>query len=262
MPILPRLHAFELHDSPRCPAFVRESIVESLGLALRWGGIYQPAARVFADFCQRTGCRRVLDLCSGSGEPVSILIEALTQLGLPSPRFVLSDLFPNPAAMRRVAQRHPAELEISLTPVDATDVRDHVDGDARSIVSAFHHFSPPLARSILADCVRKRRAVFVLEPCPRKPTRIAPLALAYGAAALANPLLATNNRLAKMAFTYAAPILPVAQLWDGTVSVLRMYSERELFALVAPLGSDFEWSYERLDLPLGGAATAFMGVPR
>ncbi len=259
---LPRVHAFEIHDSSACPTLVRESIVESLGMALRWGQIYAPVAPLFARFCERTGSRRILDLCSGSGEPVSILLEAMARQRAASPRFVLSDLFPNPEAMRRVAFRHPGHIEISLTPLDARDVPAHLDGDARTIVSAFHHFPPPLARSILADCVRKRRPVFVLEPCPRNPLRIAALALAYGAASLINPLVARRRRLTKALLTYAAPLLPAAQLWDGTVSVLRMYTKAELFELVAPLGDDFEWTYHAIPLRLGSVATVFQGVPR
>jgi hypothetical protein len=115
-----RLHAFEFNERPECPAFVRDAIVEALGTGLRWGRMYDAVGPVFAEFCARAGCTEVLDLCSGSGEPVSILLDALARSGVGTfgtgdqagspvapPRFLLSDLFPNVAAMARVAARHP-----------------------------------------------------------------------------------------------------------------------------------------------------------
>jgi hypothetical protein len=204
----------------------------------------------------------VLDLCSGSGEPVSVLCEALLGAGITPPRFALSDLFPNLACMRRVASRHPGLIEVVPEPVDAASVPQTLDAPACTIVSAFHHFPPPLARSILADCVGHDRAVFVLEPCPRAPWRALAMGAAMPVAIAANPLLAERGRVPKALLTYLLPVLPVAAAFDSLVSLMRMYSEAELRSLVAPLGDRFEWCFRPLPVSLGGEVTAFFGVPR
>lgn len=257
---LPRVQAVELHDLPQCPAFVRETIVESLGNALRWGRIYDPAADAFWEFCRQAQVTRVLDLCSGTGEPVSILLDALARHGVPAPRFAVSDLYPNAARLRGVAARHPEHVEVIVDPVDATAVPASVDREARTIISAFHHFPPPLAARIVADCVAKRRALFVLEPVRRSPMGGMGLVPWLAAAALANPFIAPEQRVAKLLSTYASPISAAAMAWDSIVSMLRMYTEDELMDLVA--GTDgYEWHYRAIPVRRGVEVTVFMGWP-
>jgi hypothetical protein len=130
------------------------------------------------------------------------------------------------------------------------------------VVSAFHHFTPELARRILADCVVKKRAVFILEGFPRKLRRLPPLIPVLTVAALVNPFRAGRARLLKAIFTYVVPLVPVCGLWDAVVSVLRVHSESELRAMVEPLGGDYEWTYREVPFFPGGRATAFMGIPR
>lgn len=258
--MLPRIHAFEVHDLPWCPAFVRETVVETLGHALRWGRIYDPVAPVFAEFCERAGVERVLDCCSGSGEPVSILIDALDRAGAVVPRFTLSDLFPNTERLLAVSARHPGRVAVCHEPVNATAVPADIDGDARTIISAFHHFSPALARRILEDCVAAKRAVFVLEPTPRR-VRNAMGVLAWLAAGAAlNPLIAARHRTSKLLGTFAIPLLPAVVAWDSTVSMLRMYTEAELFSLVGGLAG-YHWEFREIEGKNGVLVTAFMGWP-
>lgn len=256
-----RIHAFEFNDSAWCPRFIRDSIVETLGTGLRWGRIYDPAGPVFADFCARAGCDAVLDLCTGSGEPASILIDAVRRSGREPPRFVLSDLFPNVPSMERVAARHDGKIEVVRDPVDATAVPERVDRPARTVVSAFHHFPPALAARILADCVAKRRAVFVLEGFPRRLSRLLSIVPAMAAALLANPFRTRRDRLLKALFTYVLPIIPIAGFWDAVVSVLRVHSETDLRAMVEPLGGGYEWTYRELPFFPLGRAVAFYGIP-
>ncbi len=257
-----RVQAFEFHDLPWCPAFVRETIVETLGNALRWGHIYDPVAPIFTEFCERAGVDAVLDLCSGTGEPVAILIDALRRQGIEPPRFALSDLYPNVGRLQGVAADYGDRVEVIDTPVNATAVPRVADRSARSIVSAFHHFPPTIARDMLADCVARRRAVFVLEPTARDLLgtwgMLAPLVAGH----LANPFVAPARRMQKFAGTFLLPVLPVATAWDSLVSVARMYGEREYFDLVEGLDADYTWEFRAVNPRPGVRVTVFMGWPR
>lgn len=257
-----RIDAFEFNESAWCPRFVRDSIVETLGNGLRWGRIYHAAGPTFAEFVERARVDRVLDLCSGSGEPASILTDALVEQGFRPPRFVLSDLFPNEPAFERVAARHPGRIEFVREPVDATAVPAGVDQPARMVISAFHHFSPAVAGRLLADSVAKRRPIFILEGFPRALLRLPSILPSMTAAMFANPVLAGRDRLKKAAFTYLLPLIPAAGMWDAIVSVLRVHSEEELRAMVRPLAEDWEWDYRTIPWSPGGCAVAFMGIPR
>lgn len=256
-----RIHAFEFNDHPSCPRFVRDSIVETLGTGLRWGRFYDPVGPVFAEFCRRAGADSILDLCTGTGMPVSILLDVLARQGGPAPRFALSDLFPNLPALEKVATHHPGRLEIVAVPVDATDVPAAVDRPARTVFNAFHHFAPDLAGRILADCVRKRRAIFVLESFTHELRRLRSILPVMTAAIFANPFLTRRDRLLKLLLTLPVPVIPLAGLWDAVVSILRTHTEEELRALVAPLGNGFAWEYRRIPFGWGGCATVFFGVP-
>jgi hypothetical protein len=257
-----RIHAIELHERAECPAFLREAIVETLGIAHRWGHYYDSAGPVFSEFCRRSRARTILDLCSGTGEPVGSLVAALARTGSPLPKFLLSDLFPNLHAMQAVAERHAGVVEVVETSVDATCMPDGIACDACTIVAAFHHFRPEAARRILAECVRKQRAVFVLEPFNGKLLPYLATGPAMVAAALAGPLLTRSRPLLKALCTYVVPLIPWVGAWDGAVSALRIHRTADLLAMVAPLGERFEWHHEEVPFGRGGAASVFWGIPR
>jgi len=256
-----RVHAFEFNELPACPRVVRESIVETLGLGYRWARVLDGVGPLFADFYARARCASVLDLCSGSGEPVAAMLEALARRGLPQPRFHLSDLYPDVAAMRRAASRHPGLVEVVAEPVDACAVPDRHDQPARTIINALHHLPPPVAARLVADTVAKRRALFVVEGFPRSLGRMAatlPILLVAGAL---NPLLAPRDRALKLLCTWLTPVVAVAGLWDAVVSALRMYDEAELRAMAAG-AEGYDWEYREVPFGPGGRAVVFSGVPR
>jgi len=256
-----RIHAFEFHERSECPGVIRESIVETLGRGLRWGRVYGGVGERFADFCQRAGCDTVLDLCSGSGEPVAILLDALARKGIKAPKFITSDLFPNLVAMNRVADRWPGQITVRAEPVDATQVPPDLPHQARTVISAFHHFPPQLAARMLADAVAKRRAIFIVEPFPRRFSRFAAMLPALAASMYINPLLAGSQRMLKALLTYGLPVVPALGLWDGLVSTLRMYSRSELKQMAADLGGGYRWQFHEVPFFPGGLATVFEGIP-
>lgn len=258
-----RVHAFELHEHPRCPAVVREGIIEILGTGLRLGRIYDGAGAVFAGFCDRAGCERVLDLCSGSGDAMAVLLEAVRRRGLALPRVTLSDLYPDVANLERVAARFDGAVAVCREPVDAAAVPGSLGCDAVTIISAFHHFRPALAERILADAVHKRRAVFILEPFPRSLRGFLSTLPAMTLGALAAPLRAPRRRGLKLLLSLAPPLIPLVGVWDYIVSVLRVHSEAELLAMARRTAGAGGYVWRAVAAPFrpGGRALAFYGWP-
>jgi hypothetical protein len=258
-----RIHAFEFNDSDWVPEVIRESIVETLGRGLRWGRIYDGVAPSFRELLGAWGDDSVLDLGTGTGEPVSILIRALERLGVTPPRFLLSDLHPNVAAMELIRRRHPNSIAIAVDPIDATSVPPSLDQPARMLVDALHHLTPQAAARVLTDAARSGRAIFVLEGFPRSFVRFLPVLVPMALSVFANPLLAPRRRLLKAFLTYVIPVVPLAGLWDAVVSLLRVYSESELRAFVAGCDSSAHvWHYREIPFGMGlGRAVAFWGVP-
>lgn len=260
---LPRIHAFEFNDSERTPAFIREMVVESLSRTLRWGRMLHDLVGPFRRFLEASGASEVLDLCAGAAGPATILASEMRRAGRTPPRFVLTDLYPRVDAWEQARRELPDDIDFVADPVDATRIPDAIaDGRARAIINALHHFPPHLATAIFADAVRGSRGIFVAEAFERNPLQFLSFAPAGIAALTANPVLARRDRLAKAAITWLSPIAMGISVWDGLVSTLRVYSEAELRAMVAPLGDSFVWEYGYYRYAPFGKGTYFYGVPR
>ncbi|MEC9466425.1 MAG: hypothetical protein VX834_11600 [Myxococcota bacterium] len=258
-----RLHLFEFNDIEACPKPFRDSVVETLGRGLRWSNLGDIIGPSFKAFAERTGSKRVLDLCSGTAEPVSILLNWLKKDAGQGriPHFLVSDLFPNLACFRKATKLLPGDVSAVEEPVNALGVDGGIEHDTRTIINAFHHFPPELAQGILADTVKQRKSIFIYEGFTRTPYGIVPMGPFLLASLFSNPLLAGSHRLVKAFFTYLVPLIPLISLWDGLVSTMRVYNEAELLSMAEPLTNDYQWEYREVPYYMGGKALVFTGVP-
>lgn len=263
---LRRVQAFEFNDQPWVPAVLRDTIVESLSLTLKWGRILEGLAAPLSAFLEEAGTTRVLDLGAGGGGPASVLLRALAREGRRL-EWTLTDLFPRPAVWQRLADRHPGELEFVATPVDATAIAPDLSrGRARTIINVLHHLPPKVARGVLRDAIESRAPIFVAEGFERSPLRFLSFA-PFGLPALAaSPLLAPDDRWARALLTWATPVALCASIWDGFVSTLRVYTEAELREMVAPAaGFDelhgYRWTYGHYTWVPFGKGYYFHGIP-
>jgi hypothetical protein len=217
---------------------------------------------VFNEFCKNLESRKLLDMCSGSGEPAAVLLDALKEHGDPLPHFYISDLFPVVHQMAEVAGKHPGHIEVIDKPLDATNVPDAYAHSARMVISAFHHFPPELATRILKDSAEKGKAIFILEPMTRTGKGAIRMGLYFFAANAINPLISKKNRLAKGLFTYVIPLIPAMAAWDGLVSILRMYTKEDFAALTDSIDVPYDWEFRQVSGGLDNTVTIFMGRPR
>lgn len=260
---LPRVQLFEFNDSPWAPRALRDTIVESLSRTLSWGHLLAGLVAPFEEFVARAGVDEVLDVCAGAAGPACILVDEIRRAQRRPPRFVLTDINPQPGPWQAARARFPDEIRFIAEPVDATAIPPAIAGGrARVIINSFHHFSPALAASILRDAVEGSAGIFIAEPFERNPLRFGTF-IPVGLVALAlNPFLSDRDRLQKLFMTYGSPTVAAVALWDGVISTLRVYSRQELEAMVAPLGDRFTWTFGHHYFSPGGRGYYFYGVPR
>ncbi len=237
-------------------------IVESLSRALEWGHILDGLTEPFADFLRQAQTNDVLDLGSGAAAPARLLTRAFIRKLHPPPHFLLSDLHPRIEVWRATELEHPETIRFEASPIDATSVPAALGHErARTMINVFHHLPPDIAGAVLRDAVSSK-GIFIAEGFERSPLRFANFAFAGLPALLATPLLTPERNLQKALLTWLTPIGIGASIWDGLVSTMRVYTERELREMVAPTGDAFRWTYGTFPFPPFGRGYYFYGVPR
>ena len=240
------MHLFELEDQAWWPQSLRDAMTDFLSFtALRAGWIYAPFVDKLARAMQRCGVSRLVDLCTGGCGPAAVFARLLMERGVVLDEVLLTDLFPNVARMERTAGSTKAKLTVVKMPVDATAVPIELSG-FRTLCNGFHHLSPDAARRCLQDAVTKRQGIAVIELVERSSRGFFQVASAILLMLVATPLI-LPFRWSRLFYTYCVPVIPLATLWDGMVSCLRVYSPKELGDLVAQLPqNDYEWDIGRI----------------
>ncbi|MBL8829031.1 MAG: hypothetical protein JNM18_18765, partial [Planctomycetaceae bacterium] len=236
-----RRHLFEWEDQPWLPAVIRDYITDHLHHVMTRGKLFEPIVPVLADLLKTTNSRRIVDLCSGGGGPFPELAELLQQATGNSTEIVLTDRFPNLAAVERIARDGHGVATYRPEPIDAFDVPRELSG-VRTVFTALHHFRPEQVRGLLADAVAKQQPFAAFEAIDRDLHSIVKIGLFN----LVSGVLVTHRvgpvTLARALCTWVLPVAPLAYAWDGIVSCLRVYTADELRAMSAGLGQgNYTW---------------------
>jgi len=236
-----RVHLFEFGDQQWFPQILRDAETAYLAtsyrtlpmLARRW-------AERISTVLHAGEPAEILDLCSGAGGSMPSIIEELVKLGY-NARATLTDLYPNPKSVS-----HPRIVWLA-EPVDATRVSPKLAG-VRTMFSAFHHFRPDAAKAILNDAFDRRRAICIFESGSGT-LLTAGMMVGVPVAVLALMPLARPFRWGYLVFTYLIPLMPLIVLWDGMVSILRLYSPGQMKKLTEELQApDYAWEIGRIQV--------------
>jgi len=233
-----RLHLFEFGDQPWFPRLLRDVETAYLATAYRFIGLSRLWAEKILAVLAAGEPAEFLDLCSGSGGPMPLILDELAARGYKA-HATLTDLYPNPKSAP-----HPRVTWLK-EPVDATQVAPNLAG-VRTMFSAFHHFRPLRAKAILADAFNKRRAICIFESGLGS-LRAAFVTLLIPVNVLLLMPFARPFRWSYFAFTYLIPIMPLIIFSDGIVSALRIYSPEQMQELTKDLqAADYAWEIGRI----------------
>jgi len=255
-----RMHLVELEDLAWFPAVLRDGGTAYLEFAIRVSGHAKALVPTIAAALERTGSADIVDLCSGGGGPVRIIVDELARAGTPvSAR--LTDFFPNLRAFARAAEGSQGRITFEKTAIDAAEVPARLTG-FRTLFNAFHHFRPADARRILADAAHAGRPIGVFEVVSREALPLLGLLTAPLAVILTVPFW-RPFRWSWLLWTWLVPVMPLFILWDGVVSWLRIYSVEELRELVADIDAPgYTWDIGTIKLGDAPAhATYLIGRP-
>jgi len=231
-----RLQLFEFTDQPWYPQAFRRIQTDYLQFVTTRGAGHQNLIPLFEKALQKSGTMAIVDLCSGGTGPWVRLCEQLQQAGL-GVKVTLTDKFPSPESIQKWSSAPQEGIEYLASSVDAMCVPAHLKG-MRTMFEGFHHFKPEQARLILQDASEKGVAIGIFEASLKPPQGpliflLSPLMTLLGYL-FATPFIQPRT-WSRFLWTYLLPIVPLATCWDGLVSFLRVYSEKEFWELVEPL---------------------------
>ncbi len=261
-PVNFRFQLFEFEDLPWFPRLIRAGMMDYLRFMISALDTYQPVVPLLRAALRRTGQTRLLELGAGAGGGAEGVLRGLQRSGLPNAQIVLTDLYPQPVAWQLLAARTPG-LRYETAPVDAAAVPAGLLG-FRAVFSAFHHFSPPQAEALLADAVAQRAGIGVFEGAGKHWVELVLAATVLPVALLLVTPLIRPFRPSRLLFTYVVPLIPLFTLWDGVVSILRLYPPAQLLALARradPTGT-YDWQAGKLRHWWGPQVTYLIGVPK
>ena len=251
-----RLHLFEFGDQRWFPQLLRDAETAYLATSYRlWPRLVQRWAELISTVLHAGEPAEILDLCSGAGGPIPTIVEDLETLGYPT-RVRLTDLYPKPKI-----SSNPSVVWLP-GPVDATRVSRDLVG-VRTMFSAFHHFRPDAATAILKDAFDRRRAICIFEAGGRTLLAAGTMIAVVPLAVLALMPFSRPFRWAHLAFTYLIPLMPFIVLWDGLVSLLRIYSPEQMNTLTGGLQApDYAWEIGGIYVPgIPGELPYLIGRP-
>lgn len=237
-----RLRLFEFEDQPWFPAVIRAGMMDYLRFMISALGTYRPIVPLLAEGLRHTGHPTVLELGAGAGGGTETVLAALRAHGQPNATITLTDLYPQSEAWLDIARRTGGAISYEAAPVNALAVPAHLLG-FRVLFSAFHHFPPVAAEALLRDAVRAGTGIGIFEGAGKHWWE---LLLAWTVLPAAQFLLTPffrPFRLSRLLFTYLIPVIPLCTIWDGSVSLLRLYAPAELLALAhaADPTGQFAW---------------------
>jgi hypothetical protein len=256
-----RRQLVEIEDLAWCPRAIRDGGTDWLGFMANATRAFSSAVPRIRAAMDAAGTSKILDLCSGGGGPWLTLEQDLARTGPVS--VTLSDQYPNLDAFRDVHERSGGRVGYRTAAVDATNVPAALDG-VRTMFNAFHHFPPEIAVAILADAIKQRRAIAIFEAVSSRAAGLAGMPLQIPAVLLLTPFV-RPFRWSRLLWTYLLPAIPFLVVFDGTVSMMRIYLDDELRELVkaVPGHETFTWDIGTTPIPkMPTGLTHLVGIPR
>jgi hypothetical protein len=257
-----RLHLFEFEDQPWFPNAVRAGMLDYLRFMITHLHTYRPIVPLLAEGLRRTGQTQVLELCAGAGGGTEDVLQALQQ-ELPAARITLTDLYPQPDAWRHIGRQTAGRIGFVPEPVNALQVPAALPG-FRAVFSAFHHFRPASAEALLRDAVQAGTGVGVFEGAGKHWWELLLACTVLPVVLLCIMPFIRPFSLSRLFFTYLVPLIPLCTIWDGVVSILRMYPPEQLLQLARRADPDgrYAWQAGKLRHPQGPEVTYLVGWPK
>ncbi|MDN3656447.1 hypothetical protein QWZ08_12455 [Ferruginibacter paludis] len=252
---------FEFEDQAWLPASIREGMTDYLRFILNSGNFYEPVSPLLLQLLQHTRAHNIIDLCSGGGGTIQQIQKNLEEQYSRQVTFTLTDKFPNIPAYEFIQQQAGGKINYCSTPVNAVSVNAGLKG-VRTIFSAFHHFDEATATDVIQDAVRAREGIAVFDGGDRNMFFVIAILLLHPVAFMLFTPFFRPFKWSRILFTYIIPLIPFCTVWDGIVSVTRLYQPKQLLQIARSISdTGYTWQAGKVKNKYGMQITYLLGSP-
>lgn len=203
----------ELEDQKWFPGWMRQYQVDFLGAVSRLTGLYKPCANLLKSF----NAGKIIDLASGNGQSAQTVLSKLDGVEV-----IYTDKF-------------PPNGQLEIIPLDL--LRDSFPkADFYTMFNGLHHFSKAELASIIYRISTESHFLFIEPIGPRFGSLLKVALSTFILPFFLVPFL-RPFRWDRIIITYIVPIGPLICFYDGIISVLKSYSQKELEQLAVELSS-------------------------
>lgn len=256
---MPRVHLFEFEDQSWFPNVFRKGITDYLQFAANKIDLYKPVIPVIRRGLEKSGTKRIVDICSGGGGGISKVFQYMRS-EYDDTKVVLTDKYPNLVAFKSLSEETNGAIDYVENPIDAVNVPADLEGFRTQFVS-FHHFRPDQAKQILENAARSHAAIGIFEATERSFTNFIAMLFTPLVVMAAVPFIRPFS-FSRIFFTYVIPAIPFFTMWDGLVSVLRTYSVKELEKMTGSIDvPGYRWEIGRIQRKGAPRIIYLLGYP-
>ncbi len=256
-----KLRLFEFEDQAWLPDTIREGMTDYLRFVLNSGNFYEPVAVKIMYLLEKTNAVQVVDLCAGGGGTMEQMQKIIELNYAPTVKYILTDIFPNINAYQFLEQKTNGKIGFMPLPINAAKVPLSLNG-VRTIFSAFHHFDGDIAKKVIEDVVEKKAAIGVFDGGDKNIFFILAMTLLHPIAFILFTPFLRPFKWSRLLFTYVLPVIPFCTMWDGIVSITRLYTPPQLLALACSVNDkDYRWQAGKLKNKYGMKITYLIGYP-
>ncbi|MCI0716471.1 MAG: class I SAM-dependent methyltransferase [Chlorobi bacterium] len=252
---------FEFEDLSWFPDVIRRCQTDYLHFVISKFEIYKPAVPLVKEVIDKTGTNEIIDLCSGGGGGTDVFHKNPEEITGKQIKMTLSDKYPNLTAFEQIKTSTGGKVDYIKESVDALNVPQNIKA-MRTLFSSFHHFKPEDAKSILKSAVTNEIPIAVFEGAEKSILNFLGILLLTPLTFIIITPFIKPFRLSRIFFTYLIPLIPLTTVWDGLVSVLRMYSPNEMLKMAMEVDSiNYKWSSGKVRGKIGNAVLYLVGYP-
>ncbi|MEO6902396.1 MAG: class I SAM-dependent methyltransferase [Bacteroidia bacterium] len=256
-----RIHLFEFEDLPWFPNVIRVGGTDYLRYLLIATDVYKPLIPLISESLSQTNETTIIDLCSGGGGYIEELFKRLSENSTSKISVILTDKFPNYEAYSVIKERAAGQIDFINYSVDAANVPKHLKG-FRVMFSAIHHFQPEQVKNILQNAIDNNAPIGIFDGYEKNVLAFLSVIIFHPIAFLLFTPFFKPFSFSRLFFTYIIPLIPIYTVWDGCVSILRMYKSEELLRIANKTNANhYVWKAGKMKNNYGIHSTYLIGYP-